>query len=323
MKILIPTLGNKIAGPEVWKEMLIENLKDKHEIIQFNSLKTSEVIKGLYYVLGTDIIHSYNQSVGTILTLFLSKIFGKRIIHTVHGNYYEEQENKKGLKRIFWIPFNKLCNKLANKITFPSKYLYNEILKREPSLKEKSVVIPNGIDIKKIRKIKKYTKRKLGLKKLDFLIVEITNFNYEMKAAGINLLVKDFKKFKLKNKNSYLFIIGNGKLLEKYKQKYESDNIQFLGFKKDAIEYIKACDLFVHYSYLDSFGIVLLEAMACGKPVIAKGFSSSKEILDNSISLSTLNKKDLEKLKQQSKKRGVYYDIRNVTKKFVKVYKND
>ena len=65
------------------------------------------------------------------------------------------------------------------------------------------------------------------------------------------------------------YVVGDGPALNELKQKYPE--IRFVGYKfgKELSEYIAASDVFVFPSKTDTFGIVMLEAMACGVPVAA------------------------------------------------------
>ena len=228
MKIIFPYLENRIDGPEKWRKELASTLSKKNKVIEIPSNSLSFFLK-IGEIKKADIIHSYNQSFGTLLILLLAKILNKKVVHTVHGNYYKEKESKIGIKKLLWLPANKMCVYLADKITFPSQYLYQEIIKKEPLLKKKSAVIPNGISIENIESIKGYSKRDLGLEKSQVLLMEVTNFTLEEKARGVDLLVKAFNLFHQKLRNSTLFIIGGGKLLNQYKYKYQTKNIQTNG----------------------------------------------------------------------------------------------
>jgi len=59
-------------------------------------------------------------------------------------------------------------------------------------------------------------------------------------------------------------------------------NVSFLGFRKDVSEIISSSDLVIHSSIKpEPFGRVIVEAMACGTPVIATNIGGPKEIITN------------------------------------------
>lgn len=81
-------------------------------------------------------------------------------------------------------------------------------------------------------------------------------------------------------------IVGDGPDLKKLKKKYiKYRNINFLGEKVGeelVSEYHKA-DIFVFPSKADTFGIVQVEAMACGLPVAALNVIGPKDIITNHV----------------------------------------
>jgi len=56
-------------------------------------------------------------------------------------------------------------------------------------------------------------------------------------------------------------------------------SVRFAGFREDALAFIQAGDVFVLPSVAEPFGLVLLEAMALGKPVIATCAGGPREIV--------------------------------------------
>lgn len=65
------------------------------------------------------------------------------------------------------------------------------------------------------------------------------------------------------------YVVGAGPDYETFQKKYP--NVKFVGYKygKELAQYIAAADVFVFPSRTDTFGLVMLEAMACGVPVAA------------------------------------------------------
>lgn len=96
-------------------------------------------------------------------------------------------------------------------------------------------------------------------------------------------LIKAFAKVK-KNIDACLYIIGNGpnrKKLENLAQTLDiGDAIRFLGWQSNPFALLKQADLFVLSSLFEGFGNVLVEAMACGLPVVSTDCPSGpREIL--------------------------------------------
>lgn len=65
------------------------------------------------------------------------------------------------------------------------------------------------------------------------------------------------------------YVVGDGPDLERFRARYS--NVRFVGQKsgEELTSYLAAADVFVFPSLTDTFGLVLLEAMACGVPVAA------------------------------------------------------
>jgi N-acetylgalactosamine-N,N'-diacetylbacillosaminyl-diphospho-undecaprenol 4-alpha-N-acetylgalactosaminyltransferase len=96
------------------------------------------------------------------------------------------------------------------------------------------------------------------------------------------LLIQAF--FILKNLPCKLLIVGGGVMEEELKQKVHDlglmDKVIFTGFDKNPFKYVSRSDCFVLSSDVEGFPNVLIEALACGKPVISTDCSSGpRELL--------------------------------------------
>lgn len=129
-----------------------------------------------------------------------------------------------------------------------------------------TIVIPNGIDISEI---KEYQKRRSSgpLKNILFL-------SRIHPKKGIEVLIESIEK--LPELNIKVMIAGEGepeyvqRLEELIKRKKLTSKISFLGgvYGKDKWNLYKKADLFVLPTYSENFGIVIIEALAAGVPVI-------------------------------------------------------
>jgi glycosyltransferase involved in cell wall biosynthesis len=75
------------------------------------------------------------------------------------------------------------------------------------------------------------------------------------------------------------FVVGDGPQRAELEAKYP--NVVFLGYKKgvDLAEHVSDADVFVFPSRTDTFGLVMLEALACGVPVAAYPVQGPKDVI--------------------------------------------
>ena len=87
MKILFPYSTNKMNGPEKWRQDLVNEL---------SNVATNKIsfIFNIFKVHKVDVLHIYNQSITNFGLIFLAKIFRKKIVYTLHGDYYSAYINK-------------------------------------------------------------------------------------------------------------------------------------------------------------------------------------------------------------------------------------
>jgi phosphatidylinositol alpha-mannosyltransferase len=145
------------------------------------------------------------------------------------------------------------------------------------------VVIPNGIDIERFnRKVPKIKKFKDG--KINILFVGRIE-----ERKGLIYLLRAYKILQKKFKNLRLIIIGEGELKENCKLFAKSNGLKEVYFEgekmgKELVSYYATADVFCAPSiYGESFGIVLLEAMACQLPVVAFANRGYKTLLAGKI----------------------------------------
>lgn len=159
-------------------------------------------------------------------------------------------------------------------------------------------------------------------------------------AKDQSTVVKSFP-FLLNNRKIHIVFAGDGPLLENVKLLAEqmgiSANIHFLGFRNDIPEIIKASDICVLSSKWEGFGLVAVEYMAAGKPVIASNVDGLNDVVRGAGMLFEQgNEKELaEKINlliaddslynQMSKncmKRSELYDLSHMISSYLSLYKS-
>lgn len=93
--------------------------------------------------------------------------------------------------------------------------------------------------------------------------------------------LEDF--FEMKYNGARKIMVGDGPMRAEYEAKYP--NVEFVGFKtgKELADYYRMADVFVFPSKWETFGIVMIEAMACGVPVAAYPVAGPNDVVDEGI----------------------------------------
>ena len=212
-----------------------------------------------------DIIDCSNFPYFSLFACKLTSIIKKKPLyatwHEVWGkNYWYEYIGWKGYLGYI---IEKLAVLMPDKIISVSKHTTHK-LKNELNSKKLIYTVPNGIEFDLITKIKP------AKEKSDVIFV-----GRLISYKNIDILIKSIKLIKEKNPEIKSLIIGDGpekKNLEALTQKLNLEkNIKFLGFLEnddDVYALMKSSKVFVLPSTREGFGIVVIEANACGIPVI-------------------------------------------------------
>ena len=148
------------------------------------------------------------------------------------------------------------------------------------------IPIQNGLDTEVFKPVT--TQQKLELRTELNLPLRKYIFIYAGKLwplKNVVNLIDEFQNWTFKNKRprtSILLIAGDGPLLSQCKeQAKEGSDIIFVGhIKYDIYKYYQASDYFISASLSEGLPYAVLEAMACGLPVVLSGIKPHTEILE-------------------------------------------
>ncbi len=226
-----------------------------------------------------DILHLHEPNPFNNLKAYVCSLI-KRKPYVI--TYHSDIETYSFLIKALY-PFYRLLAKYLllrrAKVIMPTSPQYIELSDLLPYFKKKCVVVPNGVDLKVYRpKPKKRKQRKT--------ILFVGRLIYY---KGLDYLLKAFASLAKDMKNVDLVLVGDGNLKDHLNKLVHSYGIERrVHFKSnlsnaEMIKEYQNADVFVLPSIhkTEAFGIVMLEAMACGTPVIGTDVSGTAYVLEN------------------------------------------
>jgi glycosyltransferase involved in cell wall biosynthesis len=189
--------------------------------------------------------------------------------HEVWGDYWYEYLGKK--KGFFGLVIETAVAKISKHDIAVSEWTKDR-LKNFMGKEREIAVLPNGVDLKLISGIEPAGKNDTG--SLGGKIYDIIFAGRLIKEKNVNILIKAVSLLKKNNPEICCCIAGDGperKALEKLTLELGvQENVKFKGFQeyRVLIGKIKASKVLVLPSSREGFGMVVIEAFACGVPVI-------------------------------------------------------
>ncbi len=224
----------------------------------------------------------------------------------------------------------------SDRVTAVSESLKNDTLNLF-DIKKKIDVIPNFVDINKIKNKEKPCERNLLAKKEEKILTHISNFRPLKRIFDVISIYEGVAK-QVKSK---LMMVGEGpekiKAIQYVKENKLEDKVLFLGNSNEIDKILCYSDLFLLPSEKESFGLSALEAMANGVPVISSnaggitevninnktGFVSKigdvKDMTTNALTL--LKDENLHQVfKKQARVQAEVFNLENVVNQYESVY---
>lgn len=230
-----------------------------------NLIKTIKTFK-------PDIIHSHMFHANILARLTQAFIKSNRVVCTAHSN------NEGGAFRMF---LYRITESLAHVFTNVSQGAVDDFKRKKATSKNKMIAVHNGIDINYFKFYKNnrdVIREQLSLNNKKVFIA-IGRFH---EAKDYPNLLRAFKRLSSRYANAHLLIVGDGKLRNDIEafivNNSLNDRVTLLGLRNDIPELLSASDIFVLSSAWEGFGLVVAEAMACERVVVATDCGGVAEV---------------------------------------------
>lgn len=288
-------------------EKLYQKLKQEGYEINRRSTyrsKISRLISSMYFIVFKprkyDVIilmlFSGKAFILEFLVTITAKLYRKQIVGVIHGGAFHH----------FYTHFPETTDLVFNRIDqlySPSHFLINYFSARGHYVK----YLPNfvNLDLFPLRKKKDF----------NYSIVWIRAFH---SVYNPQLIIKAVSRLKEKYPKLQLYMAGADKgELEFCKKVAEENNIKnrvhFIGYiqNTELSDELSKHDIFVNTTSFESFGVSLIEAAACGLPIISSNVGEIPMIWNNETNILLFDDKNLEQLVQQLDKMISSEELRN------------
>lgn len=287
----------------------------------------------------------------------VKSFFSKLEVYYWHSGTVFEFDDKEPLSfsKFKWyfktrLPFNFIKRNATYFVTGPES-MRDYYVGKVGVKKEKIKILYNDIDVSRFSiledKAKEIIKKELNINTEKKVILFVHNFSpvRNTKLYVANFLKKFYATSDLHNYEFYF--IGGGKEREVIEEQVIAMNLKdkvfFLGSlpNNQVHKYYQVADIFINPTAAEGFPRVLIEAMACGLPIVTTNAGGIIDILgskqleymsditdpntfaDNLIKIARLSKDELHKLKEENTKRIKNYSTEKVALMYVKTLFDD
>ena len=221
-----------------------------------------------YFSQGVDVAISYAMGLCTQMAVNIKADSRYVFFHSSDPNFHRDLSDK------YFKDFDNIIAVGEN--------VQNMLKENFPSEKEKIGLIKNYIDSDSIKKLAdEYTVDTVADDK-KVIIASVVRVDKE---KGVDLVVAAASRLKECGVLFKWYIVGDGSQRDEIENQIQANNLTedviITGYKENPYPYIKACDVFVHPAYEESFGLAILEALILGKTVISTETMGAKEVLNN------------------------------------------
>jgi len=192
-------------------------------------------------------------------------LFAKKVNITIREANSLENNPSLLIKSLMWLLYPR-----ANKVIFTSEYVKMQLLQWRRMERIQVEVLPNPIDIEKIRvQAGKPLQNDGGRVSGKYRVIAVGRL---VKQKGFDVLI-DALAIARKTEDIKLVIVGEGPertyLEEKIKRLQLVDDVMLVGYKANPYPYISSSDLFVLSSRWEGYVNTVIEAMALGVDIVA------------------------------------------------------
>lgn len=303
MKILVLASNLRaIGGIQAYNRKFIDALRKEGEAVRIAELRSTSPLSKLRFVFCFFIEVIYNRPDFIFATninfsplaYFMRLLFKRPYIVTAYGI---DIWNVQG---VFWRKI--LC--AARAVITISRYTKTRLLSVIAGLEEKNIIlIPPPVDgtvftpgSKNNALIQKY-----GISPEEKIILSVGRIDSSERYKGFDRVIRALSKVRT-TCSARCVIVGDGDDVPRLHRIAEEEGVShavtIVGSvsEKELVDWYRSCDVFIMPSTGEGFGIVFIEALSCGKPVIGGNCDGSRDAILDGVAGLLINPKDISQI---------------------------
>ncbi len=293
-----PNIFQFKGGIQVYSAFLLEALQNIAPNLNYDVFlkHDTRIVEEISFLPHTRFHFSGKWSAGLRTFIFVSQLLGyglwqrPRIVISTHVNFTLAAY---WLKRLTGIPYWAVAHgvdaweinnsalqkalKSADRILAVSNYTRDRLIQEQNLNPSRISLLPNTFDVERFKIAAKpdYLLQRHNLNPEQPVILTVARLDNSERYKGYDQILKALPAIRQTVPNIHYVIVGKGSDRPRIEQLIADldlqANVTLAGFVPDAElnDYYNLCDLFAMPSKGEGFGIVYLEALACGKPVLA------------------------------------------------------
>ncbi|MBK8981155.1 MAG: glycosyltransferase family 4 protein [Ignavibacteria bacterium] len=247
-----------------------------------------------------EIIHSHGGVAGMYARFYKKNFENIKTLHTIHGIHYINSSNI--FRKYFSLSIEQYLTQFTDGficVSHSDRDLAEKLKIIEPS---RTTVIHNGIDLDRFSSgVKnKILMKEYGIEEGDTVIGNISRFDFQKNQRYI---IRNCAELLKKHPRLKILLAGEGKYLDECKKIAEGlegkDRIIFPGSITNTEDHYSLFDVYVFPTLWEGLSISMIEAMACGRCIVASDIPSNKELIVDGVSGYLFNINDRNVFKEK------------------------
>ncbi len=272
--------------PEIYHELglKIHTISFSRSPLSKSNITAYKQLKKLVQEGNYDIVHTHTPNASAIVRLACRNMRkkGLKVFYTAHGfHFYKGAPLKNWL---LYYPAEKICSRWTDTIITINQEDY-ECAKSKMHAKRTEIIPGVGVDLERFPNAevdRTVVRAELGISVDAKVLIYIAELNKNKNQTSLLDMIAELNKVR---QDVILLLVGPGdmrsELEEKAKKLGIADKVVFAGYRKDVPQLMKSSDVCVLSSKREGLPVNLMEAMACGVPVVAYDNRGHRTIINN------------------------------------------